>query len=107
MAEGAAFDVNRRGFLQGGAAVAASALAAHGNGEAQAQAAAPKPTIARRKLGNTGAEVTILELGTWRNSGLQRLLLQAYDNGVRTFDTADCYGSEPAFARWFAAKPEV
>jgi aryl-alcohol dehydrogenase-like predicted oxidoreductase len=99
--------VDRRGFLQQGAAVAASAAALSTAAGRHAQAADPKPTLQRRPLGKTGVDVTILELGTWRSTGLQRLLNVAYDSGVRTYDTADCYGSEPAFARWFQARPEV
>ncbi len=58
-------------------------------------------------LGKTGVEVTILNLGTWRSPGLNRLLRFAYNSGIRYFDTADCYGSEPAIARWFQENPEV
>jgi aryl-alcohol dehydrogenase-like predicted oxidoreductase len=99
--------VNRRGFLQTSALATAAASAL---GTTKSQADAPpseKPTLMRRTLGKTGVDVTILELGTWKNPGLQRLLRVAYDSGVRTYDTADCYGSEPAFARWFQAMPEV
>jgi uncharacterized protein len=105
MSENGSGGVDRRGFLQGGAAAAAAAVAL--GGTRQTQGAAPGPDLLRRPLGKTGVDVTILELGTWRNTGLQRLLGLAFDRGVRTFDTADCYGSEPGFARWFQAKPEV
>ena len=51
--------------------------------------------------------MTILNLGTWRSPGLDRLIRFAYASGVRYFDTADCYGSEPAIARWLQQTPEV
>ena len=54
-----------------------------------------------------GAEVTILNLGTWNSTGLNRLLRFAYASGVRYFDTADCYGSEPEIARWLWEMPEI
>ncbi len=31
----------------------------------------------------------------------------SYEKGVRTYDTAAVYGSEPNFKKWFAEKPEV
>jgi aryl-alcohol dehydrogenase-like predicted oxidoreductase len=108
MADREPSQVNRRGFLQGGAVAAtASAMTSLSGSPAAAAPDESKPTLPRRPLGKTGVEVTILELGTWRSPGLNRLLRQAYDSGVRAFDSADCYGSEPAFARWFREKPEV
>ena len=100
--------LDRRGFLQGGALTAAAALTASTTrGSQAAPDAASMKTLARRPLGKTGVDVTILELGTWKGTGLQRLLRVAYESGIRTFDTADCYGSEPEFDRWFRAAPEV
>ncbi len=58
-------------------------------------------SIKKRKLGNTGLEVTELGLGTWSLSGdygpvdrshAVRLLRHAFDLGVNFFDTADIYG---------------
>src|SRR3954466_13157120 len=98
--------IDRRGFLQTGAIATATAL----NVAAGSQAAPPpasKPTLPTRPLGKTGAEVTILNLGTWKSPGTDRLLRRAYEDGVRMFDTADCYGSEPAIARWLKEKPEI
>ncbi|MGE3817918.1 MAG: aldo/keto reductase [Isosphaeraceae bacterium] len=112
MSEFEATEVNRRDFLQAGTAATASAIAL-------GTASAPRPTTAqepdaaklgdlpRRKLGKTGVDVTILNLGTWRSPGLDRLLRFAYSNGVRYVDTARSYGSEPAIGRWFQAMPEV
>src|SRR5579864_4916379 len=98
--------VNRRAFLQTGAVATASAVSV-ANGSQAAPPLSSKAVFPRRRLGNTGVEVTMLELGTWRSPGLKRLLRVAYESGVRTYDTADCYGSEPGFAQWFKAMPEV
>jgi len=99
-------EVHRRGFLQTGALATASALTLASGSQAAPQPA-KTPTLPRRPLGKTGADVTILNLGTWRSPGTDRLLRFAYAHGVRYFDTADCYGSEPAIARWLQAMPEV
>ncbi len=103
---------DRRTFLQAGAAATAAAIGATGSpAEAQAQEAAKKAAILpRRKLGRTGLEITMLEMGTGalRERGvLERLLRLSYANGVRTFDTAKAYGTEPGFKRWFEQSPEV
>jgi predicted aldo/keto reductase-like oxidoreductase len=98
--------VHRRGFLQTGAIATASALTTASRSQAALQSA-KAPIIPRRALGKTGAEVTILNLGTWRSPGLDRLIRFAYASGIRYFDTADCYGSEPAIARWLQQMPEV
>ena len=49
----------------------------------------------------------MLNLGTWRSVGLDRILRFAWANGIRYLDTAASYGSEPAIARWLKASPEV
>ena len=49
----------------------------------------------------------MLNLGTFRNPGSDRILRFAYANGVRYFDTADTYGSEPVIARWLRESPEI
>jgi len=100
-------EVNRRGFLQTGAVATASALTLGSTGSQAAPAPAKPPVIPRRPLGKTGVDVTILNLGTWQSPGTDRLLRFAYAHGVRYYDTADCYGSEPAIARWLQAMPEV
>jgi aryl-alcohol dehydrogenase-like predicted oxidoreductase len=100
----------RREFLQAGAtATAALALAPGGPSAAHArQAEKARPALPRRTLGRTGVEVTILNQGTWRAPGaLDRILRFAYSSGIRYFDTAKSYGSEPGFKRWFQAMPEV
>ncbi|WP_435022374.1 aldo/keto reductase [Tundrisphaera sp. TA3] len=68
---------------------------------------ASKPTLPTRKLGKTGVDVTILTQGTWKAPGLDRLLRYSYANGVRYYDAAKSYGSEPGIAKWFQAMPEV
>lgn len=103
--------LNRRGFLQTSSAATAAAAslpfamspAARGE-EPQAKKAM---VIPRRKLGKTGVDVTMLNLGTWRSPGLDRLLKFAWANGVRYYDTAKSYGSEPAIGRWLTANPEI
>ena len=99
--------VNRREFLQAGTAATAAASAMTLATTESHAAPASKPTLPRRPLGKTGAEITILNLGTWQSPGTPRLLRSAYDRGVRTYDTADCYGSEPAIAAWLQENPEI
>ncbi len=95
---------HRRGFLQAGAAVGASALALGTPGAH----AAEDVVLPKRKLGKTGVEVTILNQGTWKApDSLQRLLRTGYAGGIRYYDTARSYGSEPGLAQWFKAMPQV
>ena len=49
--------------------------------------------------------MTILEQGAVR--GQDRILRQAFANGVRLFDTAKVYGTEVLFKKWFEQAPEV
>src|SRR5262249_13386682 len=102
--------VDRRGFLGTGAGALAAA-AALGNRPAGAAQAPSRATgaaaLPKRTLGRTGVEVTILNLGTWRSAGGERLLRFAWANGVRYFDTARSYGSEPMIGRWLKAMPEA
>ena len=104
--------VDRREFLQAGAAATAAASALTlGTGSASAQDKA-KAVLPTRKLGTkTGVDVTILNVGTgaWRSLGgaSDRLLRLAYANGIRYFDTAKAYGTEPAVAKFFKAVPEA
>ena len=100
---------DRRTFLQAGALATAAALGAASSAEAQ-DAPAKTPVLPKRKLGKTGLEITMLEMGTGalRERGiLERLIRQSYAQGVRTFDTARTYGTEPGFKRWFEQNPEV
>jgi aryl-alcohol dehydrogenase-like predicted oxidoreductase len=100
--------LQRREFLQAGALVSATAMTTG----SQVLADDPKPedkaaTLPTRKLGKTGVDVTLVNQGTWRASGVDRLMRLAYSKGVRCFDTAAAYGSEPNFKKWFVEKPEV
>ena len=103
---------DRRAFLQAGAIAASVALGTAASGlDAQAQDAPAKSAVLpKRKLGRTGLEITMLEMGTGalRERGvLDRLIRLSYANGVRTFDTAKAYGTEPGFKKWFEQSPEV
>jgi uncharacterized protein len=104
-----ACSLNRRGFLGTSAAIATAASLGHA-GEVAAQTAAKttqSALLAKRKLGRTGVEVSMLNLGTWRSVGLDRILRFAWANGIRYVDTAKSYGSEPAIGRWMRAMPEI
>ena len=105
--------VTRRGFIRtvGIGGVAATALGIPGSLDAQAPAGAPTGTITKRKLGKTGAEVSILCLGGMFDTINNQLLLrQAYNWGVTYWDTAEAYGnglSEEGFGRFFTRYPET
>ena len=73
---------------------------------AQEKSAKP-PEIPRRTLGKTGVPVTMLEQGTVLGSGFDRIMRLSYAGGVRVFDTAKVYRSEPLFKKWFDQAPEV
>jgi predicted aldo/keto reductase-like oxidoreductase len=104
-ANDAACSINRRGFLGAGAGIAvAASIASSTTAATQAPQAALLP---KRKLGRTGVDVSILNLGTWRSVGLDRILRFAWANGIRYVDTAKSYGSEPAIGRWMQTMPEV
>ena len=106
MAHDAQVPLDRREFLQTGAVATAAALTATTltpGSKVAAQGQASMKTLPRRTLGRTGVDVTILNHGTWRAPGLDRLLRFSYASGVRYFDTAKSYGSEPALKRWFQA----
>jgi hypothetical protein len=84
---------------------AASAIAAPEPPAAPAKAAA----MPKRKLGKTGVEVSILNLGGMFDTINNQLLLkQALKWGVTMWDTAEAYGnglSEDGFSRFFARNP--
>lgn len=112
MSENDRSQVDRREFLQAGAAVtAASALTLGAGSTSQAQDQAAKSILPTRKLGKTGVDVTILNVGTggWRGLGgaAPLLLRTAYASGIRYLDTANAYGTEPAIANFFKAVPEA
>jgi uncharacterized protein len=105
MAGSASSDTHRRSFLQAGA-VAAAAIGSAPAVDAQEKPAKPLE-IPRRTLGKTGASVTMLEQGTVLGPGFDRIMRLSYAGGVRLFDTAKVYRSEPLFKRWFAQAPDV
>ena len=108
MAEKSPTGCDRREFLQAGAAATATAAtlgAVRANRAAAADDA--KAVLPTRKLGKTGVDVTILNQGTWQNPGLDRLLRFSFDRGVRYFDTAKSYGSEPGIKRWLAQDSKI
>lgn len=104
--------MTRRGFIKtvglGGAA--ATALGLPGPLEAQAPGGPQAATVPTRKLGKTGAEVSILCLGGMFDTINNQLLLrQALNWGVTYWDTAEAYGnglSEEGFGRFFTRYPE-
>ena len=95
--------MHRREFLQTSAAVAATAALANPVMSAEDQ---PEP-LPTRVLGKTGVKVSILNLGTFRGSSLQRVLRTSYAQGVRVIDTADTYGSEPGIATWMESDASI
>jgi predicted aldo/keto reductase-like oxidoreductase len=100
---------DRRTFLQAGALAAAAgttAISSPATAAAQIETSQPRE-LPRRTLGKTGVQVTILEQGTVLGSGFDRIIRQSYAGGVRVFDTANIYRSEPLFKKWFAQAPEV
>jgi predicted aldo/keto reductase-like oxidoreductase len=96
---------DRRTFLRAGALATASAASLAPGLKAQDAAAAPE--IPRRPLGKTGVNVTLLDQGAIRGSSVDRVLRFAFANGIRTFDTAKVYGTEPNFRKWFEQEPAV
>lgn len=69
------------------------------------------PAMPKRKLGKTGVEVSILNLGGMFDTINNQLLLkQALNWGVTFWDTAESYGnglSEEGYGRFFARNPEA
>src|SRR6516225_2521448 len=102
--------VHRRDFLGTGAgAIAVTSVIGSGH-EAAAQTtskSAQSALLPKRMLGRTGVEVSILNLGTWRSVGLDRILRLAWSNGLRYVDTARSYGSEPGITRWLRSDPAI
>ncbi len=99
--------IDRRRFLQAGAAATAGAASLTTSSPGQ-EAAAPNDTavLPKRKLGKTGLEVTLLEQGAARRD-TDRVLRFAFARGIRLFDTAKVYRTEPSFKKWFAQDPAI
>ena len=99
---------DRREFLQAGSLAAVAALSLGDDKRAIAQDPQEKKTpIPRRKLGRTGVEITMLDQGAVRGQSTEKILRYAFANGIRTFDTAKVYGTEPTFKKWFDKEPDV
>jgi predicted aldo/keto reductase-like oxidoreductase len=101
---------DRREFLQAGATVAAASTMTLGAGSTSQAQDPAKTILPTRKLGKTGVDVTILNVGTggWRGSGsAPQLLRVAYASGIRYLDTANAYGTEPAIASFLKAVPQA
>ncbi len=110
MPDSNAIPVDRREFLQvGAAATAAVGLAGSGSALAQDRTGQLRPILPTRALGKTGVEVTLLTQGTVdQPDALDRLIRVAYREGVRYFDTAEGYrNSEKVIGDWLKAAPEV
>ncbi|HWE39275.1 MAG TPA: aldo/keto reductase [Isosphaeraceae bacterium] len=98
---------DRRNFLRAGAATLATAAATTAGAAPQDAPAAKPAEIPKRKLGKTGVEVTLLDQGVIRGPSFDRLVRFAFGQGIRVFDTARVYGTEPGFKRWFEKDPDV
>lgn len=107
-------DLTRRDFVK----TVGLAGFAMGTGVTGAIAATEQPaagvkaeTVPKRKLGKTGAEVSILNLGGMFDTINNQLLLkQAMKWGVTFWDTAESYGngmSEEGMGRFFTRNPEA
>jgi aryl-alcohol dehydrogenase-like predicted oxidoreductase len=109
--------MSRRDLLKAGSAAAAMAAGASilnaaelaaptrsaGQALATAPASQPAGPLPTRLLGKTGAKVTVINLGCGGQVS-QRLLDQAYDQGIRYFDTAGSYSrgkTEQLIGAWF------
>jgi hypothetical protein len=103
--------LTRREFVKtmGLAGLAAGTGAASALAAPEPQAGAKAATMPRRKLGKTGAEVSILNLGCMFDTINNQLLLkQARKWGVTYWDTAESYGntlSEEGIGRFFSRNP--
>ena len=49
----------------------------------------------------------MLDQGAIRGPSTERIIRYAFANGIRTFDTAKVYGTEPTFKKWFDKEPDV
>ena len=111
MAEQSPETTDRRNFLQV-STLTAVALAGSNNVQAGQQDPGEKPAVEvsplpRRTLGKTGVKITTLNQGVVRGATIDRVLRQAWASGIRTFDTAKVYGTEPNFKKWFEQDPDI
>ena len=87
--------MERRAFLQG-ASLTAAALASHR--QAQASAQTPSSPIARRTLGRTGEQLSIIGFGgivvmNETTTDAKNIVAEAVDRGINYFDVAPSYGN--------------
>ena len=107
--------VTRRDFVKtvglAGIAVAGAGVTGAIAAPEPPAATAPAGTTPKRKLGKTGVDVSILNLGGMFDTINNQLLLkQALKWGVTYWDTAESYGnglSEEGMGRFFARNPEA
>jgi uncharacterized protein len=107
--------VTRRDFVKtvglAGIAVAGAGVPGAMAAPEPPAAAAPAGATPKRKLGKTGVEVSILNLGGMFDTINNQLLLkQALKWGVTYWDTAESYGnglSEEGYGRFFGRNPEA
>ena len=114
MSENGTNPMHRREFIQAGAAATAAATTlAQGAAAAQVageQAGAAKKTdrVTPADAGQDGRGGDTRQPGNRPSArALDRLLRYSFSRGVRYFDTAAAYRTEPAFKKWFTAMPEV
>jgi aryl-alcohol dehydrogenase-like predicted oxidoreductase len=107
MAQNESTRTDRRTFLQAGAVAAVAAAGLADTGVAQEGGADAEAPLPKRPLGKSGVEITLLDIGTGRGRGVNRLLRYAYSRGIRAFDTSATYQSEPDFKEWFEQEPAV
>jgi hypothetical protein len=105
--------LTRRDFIKtvGLAGIASTGLDMGKADAAPEQAEAGKSALPKRKLGKTGAEVSVLALGGMFDTINNQLMLrQACNWGVTFWDTAEGYGnglSEEGFGRFFARNTDA
>jgi len=105
--------LTRREFMQtlGLAGLAAAGAGVTGAWAAPEAPAGAAPVMPKRRLGKTGVDVSILNLGGMFDTINNQLLLkQALKWGVTFWDTAESYGnglSEEGFGRFFLRNPEA
>jgi predicted aldo/keto reductase-like oxidoreductase len=100
-------NTSRRHFIK--ASVVLPTAVAALSGKASAAPAECKPALPKRKLGQNGPEVTMLNLGGMMSAHSPQYLDVAWSMGIRYFDTADCYmkgESERTIAKWLKRYPE-
>jgi hypothetical protein len=105
--------LTRRDFIKtiGIAGIASTGLDIGKAAAAAEPTDAEKTSVPRRKLGKTGAEVSVLALGGMFDTINNQLLLrQARNWGVNFWDTAEGYGnglSEEGYGRFFTRNPDA